>query len=351
MHSAFPKRLKAARLQAGATQAILAAAIGVSKQAVSQFEHGRKSPESNTLIRIAQFLGKPVGYFMRPLSIQLEQVDFRKRASLKGKALEAVKAKVLDHLEPYLELEEILGIGIGFTNPIADIQITQIENAEEAACRLMEAWKLGNNPIPNIVEMLEEHNIKVVMVDADRQFDGLSTMVNGRIPVIVVNRNWDTLRVRFTVLHELGHLVLQFPKEAGHQFCEKACNRFAGAMLLPAEVFQEEIGLNRKRVALSELIPIKEYYGLSLAAMIYRGSELGIFTRGVANRFWKMRNQNPELKKENPAQFGHYLGQERSSRFEQLLAKALTLELVTYSKAAQMAGKSLNDLRKEHQLV
>lgn len=64
-----------------------------------------------------------------------------------------------------------------------------------------------------------------------------------------------------------------------------------------------------------------------------------------------MRNQNPELKKENPAQFGHYLGQERSSRFEQLLAKALTLELVTYSKAAQMAGKSLNDLRKEHQLV
>lgn len=72
---------------------------------------------------------------MRPLSIQLEQVDFRKRASLKGKALEAVKAKVLDRLEPYLELEGILGIGIGFTNPIADVQINQIENAEEAACR------------------------------------------------------------------------------------------------------------------------------------------------------------------------------------------------------------------------
>lgn len=55
----------------------------------------------------------------------------------------------------------------------------------------MEVWKLGNNLIFNIVEMFEEYNIKVVMVDVDCQFDGLSIMVNGSILVIVVNCNWD----------------------------------------------------------------------------------------------------------------------------------------------------------------
>jgi Zn-dependent peptidase ImmA (M78 family)/transcriptional regulator with XRE-family HTH domain len=351
MKSAFSYRLKSARMQSGITQAALAEAIGVTKQAISQFEHGQKNPESSTLIAIAGFFDKTVGYFMRPLTTQLEKVDFRKRASLKGRALEAIKATILDRLEPYLELEQLLGIDPGFTHPLKDFMIGEVDQAEQAAKVLLLAWNLGTNPIPNIVEMLEERNIKVIMVDVDRKFDGLSTMVNDSIPVIVLNKNWDTLRKRFTAMHELGHLVLNFPAGADEAFCEKACNRFAGAMLLPIEVLRQEIGINRTKVALAELIPIKEYYGISLAAMVYRGKELGIFADSVARRFWKMRNQNPELKKEEGDKFGHYPGEERSYRFEQLLAKALTLELVSYSKAAQMAGVKLEYLREKHQLV
>lgn len=351
MKSALPFRLRAARLQAGLSQEKLALAIGVSKQAISQFERGRKNPDSSTLIAIARFFGKAVGYFMRPLTTKLGDVDFRKRASLQGKALEAIQAKILDRLEPYLELEELMGLQVEFENPIAQLLIQDLPDVEIAAQQLMQAWNLGSNPIPNIVEMLEEHSIKVVMVDVDRKFDGLSTMVNGNIPVIVANSRWDVLRTRFTVLHELAHLVLRFPDNATDKFCEKACNRFAGAMLLPKESFEAEMGLHRTRLALAEIIPIKEYYGLSLAAIIYRGKDLGIFTNSVYQRFWRMRNQYPELKIEQPDRYGNYQGEEKSSRFEQLLAKALTLQLISYSKAAQMAGVSLEELRAKHQLV
>lgn len=351
MKSAFSYRLKSARIQAGITQEALAEAIGVTKQAISQYELGKKNPESTTLIAIASFFHKTAGYFMRPLTTNLEKVDFRKRASLKGRALEAVKATILDRLEPYLELEQLLGIDPGFTNPLRNLVIEAVDHAEAAAQKLLVTWKLGTNPIPNIIEMLEERSIKVITVGVDIQFDGLSTMVNDSIPVIVVNEKMDALRKRFTVMHELGHLVLNFPEDAEEAFREKACNRFAGAMLLPAGVLEAEIGLNRTRMALSELIPIKEYYGISLAAMVYRGKDLGVFSDTLVKRFWRMRNQIPGLKMEEAEKFGHYPGEERSYRFEQLLARALTMELVSYSKAAQMAGVNIEALREKHQLV
>ena len=349
MDAPFALRLKSARIQAGATQADLAAAIGVSKQAISQYENGRKSPESSTLLAIANYFGKPVGYFFQTRTIQLDRVDFRKRARLQGRALAAIKASILDRLEPYLELEQILNIDDPFVNPIAPLPVSKLEQAEGAAIALLQAWNLGTNPIPNLIEMLEDRGVKVVEVTANAQFDGMSTLLDNAVPVIVVNQAMDTLRKRFTVLHELGHLLLAVPDPSDHAFCEKVCNRFAAAMLLPADVFRAEVGMRRSQISLAELIPIKEYYGISLAAIVYRGLDLGVFTQSLGRRFWQMRNQNPALKVEEG--YGYYPGEEKSYRFEQLLSKALALELISYSKAAQLANTNVQALRQQHQLV
>lgn len=349
MENIFAHRLKSARLQAGITQAALAEAVGISKQAVSQYEHGKKKPDSQTLIAIARYFDRSAGYFMRPFRTRLEQVDFRKRAKLKGKALESIKAHILDRLEPYLELEQILNIDPHFENPLADLVVTTEEQAENAALRLQEKWRLGLNPISNISEMLEDRGVKVVMVKVDKQFDGLSTLVDGKIPVIVINATLDTLRKRFTLLHELGHLLLPIPETASHKVCERLCNRFAGAVLLPKSTLQEEVGQNRRDINLQEMIAIKEYYGISLAAIMYWGKQLGVFTPGLANRFWKMRNANPKLRTEEG--YGNYQGEERAYRFDQLLSKALALDLISFSKAAQLAGTDLQTLRAKHQLI
>jgi Zn-dependent peptidase ImmA (M78 family)/DNA-binding XRE family transcriptional regulator len=351
MDTPFAYRVKAARIQRGDTQAELAQALGVSKQAVSQYEHGRKKPDSTTLIALARYFGKPTGYFFRPLRTPLEQVDFRKKASLQGNKLAAVKASILDRLEPYLELEEILGVDTEASNPLAEPLITSGEEAEAAATRLRQAWDLGLNPIPNVLEMLELQGIKVVEVALSEDFDGLSTWVNDQVPVVVLNQGRDLLRKRFTALHELGHLFLAFPPEATPRFKEKACNRFAGAMLLPASVLKRELGETRQLVSLAELIPLKQYHGISLAAIVYRGNELKLLSDRMAKRFWQQRKQDPELLLENTPKYGAYQGEERAYRFEQLLSKALSEALISFSKAAELSGKTLSTLRQSYQPI
>lgn len=64
----------------------------------------------------------------------------------------------------------------------------------------------------NVVELLEDKNIKVVKLDVNDDFDGLQTFVNGSIPVIAYNvlKINKPDRIRFTLLHELAHLLLTF---------------------------------------------------------------------------------------------------------------------------------------------
>lgn len=349
MSDVFSYRLKFARLQLGLTQEELAHAIGVSKQLISQYEKGVKKPQSSTLLALSRYFKKPSGFFLQPPQAELGNVSFRKRSRLMGRALESVKYTILNKLEPYLEVEELLNARRAFKNPLEHLLVHEPADAERAAIQLLDLWELGTNPIPNIAEMLEDKGIKVVFVKADSKFDGLCTLVNDEIPVLAVNDHIDVLRKRFTILHELGHLLLKFPEHSSEQEREKACNRFAGALLLPAQVLEEEIGTRRHHVSLKELIALKTYYGISIAAVVYRGLELGIFSEQFGKRFWKLRNQNPELKMETS--FGDYKGEEQSNRFQQLLSKALALELISQSKAAQMAGISLQELRDEYQVV
>jgi len=349
MKNVFAYRLKSARIQKGLTQEALAIALKVSKQLISQYENGKKRPSSSTLIALSKYFKKSANYFLRPVITPLDNVEFRKKASLKGNKLSAVKVKIQDHLEPYLELENLLGASQNFENPISAIKIESIEDVEKASLQLLERWNLGINPIPNIVEMLEDKGIKIVDINLDLDFDGLSTLVNNSLPVIVLNAEMDTVRKRFTIMHELGHLLLNISDIADNKFKEAACNRFASSILLPAEIVYNEIGERRSKISFSELIPIKEYYGISLAAIMYRLKDLGIIPEALNTRYWKARSRNPKLKTEEG--YGDYKGEEKSNRFDQLLSKAISEELISLSKAATLSGKSLSELRQNYKPI
>jgi Zn-dependent peptidase ImmA (M78 family) len=169
------------------------------------------------------------------------------------------------------------------------------------------------------------------------------------IPVIVLNKGFDAVRKRFTELHELGHLLLQIPDSASHKEKQAYCHRFAGAMLMPKALFLKELGKRRRHLSVNELLKIKEYYGISLAALVYRAFDLGVISKSTAERFWHIRNSNPDLKQE--IGYGIYAGKERSGRFEQLLYKALAEEVISFSKASYLANTSIEQLRNNLQFV
>lgn len=338
--NAFAERLKSARIMKGWSLQELAdkVDISISKQSLNKYELNSMKPDGDVLIALAKALDVKPDYFLKESKIKLEPVEFRKKAKLSIKSIESIKERIKEFLERYLEVEDLLQIKTTFKNPIEDILISDVEDVEAAAIKLIRNWKLGFDPIPNVIEMLEDNAVRVVEIDAEDEFDGLSTFV-GNIPVVVINRNYTVERKRFTALHELGHLVLKIEDGADK---ERICHAFAGALLLPGDSLEKLIGETRKNIAPGELVSIKEQFGISIQAIMMRAQLKGIIDKNVAVRFWKSMAGN---KKESG--LGSFAGKEKSYRFEHLVFRLAAEDIVSLSKAANLAGKKLAIFREE----
>ena len=256
---AFAERLKSARKMKGWSLQELAdqVSVSISKQALNKYELGTMKPTGEVLVSLSRALDVKPDYFLREASIHLPEVKFRKRSKLGVKEIDRIKENIKDVLERYIEVESLLNIKSQFINPLKKKKISRETEVEAPVLELIKAWNLGFDPIPNVLEMLEEKGIRVIEIDALIEFDGLSAQV-GQIPVIVINKNFTVERKRFTAAHELGHLVLTIEEGADE---ERICNAFAGALLLPDNCLEKLLGEKRSNIAPGELVRIKEQYG------------------------------------------------------------------------------------------
>lgn len=299
-------------------------------------------PDSSILIALSKALGVQTDYFLRQQMVDISNIEFRTR-KLAIKKINAIKETVRDSVERYKELETFLMHESLFSNPIEHIVIEKADDVERAVEYLLDKWGLGINSLPNVIEMLEDKDIKVVEIDADEKFDGLSGWA-GCVPFLVLNSRFTVERKRFTALHELGHLLLNFSEAVDSQK-EKYCNVFAGAMLLPRKTLYNELGESRSSVSVNELVHIKELYGISIQAIMARAKDLGIISNNQYVRFRIWVNADHNHKKE--IGLGEYKGVEQSSRFQQLLYRATAEGIISMSKAASLANVKLAQFRDE----
>lgn len=347
---AFPVRLAQARAMLGFSLRELSERMSgeVSHAALQKYEKGGMLPSSDVLIQLADALDRSPDFFFRPLRVSLEGIEFRRKSKLPAKSERSIRERSRDFFERYLEVEQLLGLDSKFHNPLANVVIRKRDDVETAADKLRSAWKLGQDALPNVVELLEDHEVKVLQLEADDSFDGLSGWA-GSVPVVVLNSNVPSDRKRFTALHELGHLMLNFPDDAlcSSKDIEHHCHAFASSMLMPKDVFDREFGGRRSAIGLVELVNIKASYGISIAAIMARAHRLDFVSDQRYKRFCITMNQNGWRKNEP----GAFAGSEQSSRFDQLLHRAVSTELVSLSKGAELAGKPLAEFRKLVQLV
>ena len=340
----FPERLKAARKMKGYSLQDLSDAVNNTwnKQFLNRLETGEIRPDSKILSVLCKALGLTHDYFLREQTVLLEDVEFRKLKKLPAKEQDMVIHKTVEYLERYLELESLLGIDSSISFAARGAKITEAEDIENAAMELRINWGIGQDAIFNVTEMLEEHFVKVITLDADPAFSGMSTIIKQTIPVVVLNNSKQipVVRKRFTALHELAHLYLDL-SDFDEKETEKMCDRFAGAMLLPAEKLRQYFGNKRTQVIMKELYLIAADYGISLAAIMYRALSLGIISASYHKFF--MINYNRYKTKEK--EFTVYSGKEGSGRFLQLLVKAVAEEVISTSKAAALNNQKLADFR------
>lgn len=351
MKEIFSERFKSARLMKGFSLQDLANALDnkLSRQALHRYEKGEVIPDNDKINLLSKVLEVSPDYFFRSTKVELGEVEFRKLSKMPQKEASIIKEKTKEKLSRYLELEGILGLPNEFDNHLKDFEVvTTYEQVNRAAELLREKWNLGNGAIFNVVEILEDKNIKVVNLDVDEDFDGLQTFVNDTIPVVAYNLKKANKpdRIRFTLLHELAHLLLKFGNVTERQK-ETLCHQFAGAMLLPEKTIKAELGEHRNKLSSLELANIKKQYGISMQAIIMRAKDCGIINENYTKQlFFLFKQMN--WKVDEPYD---YEGVEQSNRFEQLLFRALIEDQISMSKAASLNNQTLADFRKKHQMV
>jgi len=305
------RRLTVARHLAGLRKNALAERIGRSATAVAGYESGGTRPSPATVARLALALDVGPAFFLPPPAGGLPagaQAHFRSLRSTTQSARDqafafaVVAAEVVAVLERHVELPPL-------DLPAAPLVVDDEDPAapEAAARAVRAAWGLGDGPIPHVLRAAEHHGVVVAYLPPQSaSVDAYSLGSTGRPLVLLNPAKHDHHRQRFDVAHELGHLVLHADAEPGTRRAEEQANRFAAELLLPAEAVRGELPSRADWRALAEL---RERWGASMGALLYRARTLGVLretayrnaTRAMAARGWRRREPGPVRAPEQPS--------------------------------------------------
>ena len=277
------KRLKAARLYRGLTISEEAKMSDISKQAISQFENGKTEPRLETLMKIMQVLRFPREYFYENPEdkVVIGDTYFRSLSSTSNKdrlaQIECVKLLVAIYrgIDEYIAFPEL----ILYTVP-EDLDF----DIEALAKNVRKFWNIGNDRILNLVSILEKNGVIVSTrftngnkIDAYSQIENINDKI---IAVIILGDDKENaFRRNFSAAHAPGPLLLddfydiEGMSKIEYKEMEDTMNRFAGALLVPEELYRMDLQTNAK-TELNFYIQMKKKYGVSAAALIVRARQL-----------------------------------------------------------------------------
>lgn len=340
----FHDRIRRARVLRGLTQEALAQRLGdISKQGLSKFEKGESSPNSTRILQLAKALDVKPEYFFRAEAVKMAPLEFRKLARMPKYRQQQVAEQMREHLERYVALERCFDSGEDPVRqlPPRSLHVSSVEDAEGAAQQLRSQLRIGDDAIAHLTELLEEHGIKVALLDGVNDFDGACAATDDEQHVLIaLNRNRPGERMRFTAAHELGHWAMEFPQNMPERQVEAACHRFAGAFLYPADKVVADFGAHKRgRVFAAELLNAKRRYGVSMQVALRRLKDLQLLTdAGYSAAFIEFSRNGWRTAEPEP------LLAEQPRRFESLVFRGLASDLFSPSRAAEFMQCRVDEL-------
>ena len=339
-------RIKQARLLAGFTQKQLANRLvergyTLTPAAISKYEKGKSYPPVQFLLLASSEMNVRSTYFSHQPSTTISWKSFRRQSRFGKKKQDGVKAYAADLAELHIELHSLL-----YPNSQPDLpEPTPVQSpaeAEEVANRLRDKWKLGNRPLDNLVQTAEDRSLVVISWDDESgKFDGLSGTC-GAYPVTVINSNRSTDRIRFSLAHEIGHLVMD-TSDVSTKDEERLAHRFAGALLVSAEQAFHELGRRRAGLDWGELRLLKRKYGLSMAAWVIRARDLGIISEHHYSAMFEEYGRRG-WRKQEPVE---YVGDEEPLQLKQMAHRAVSEGLMSPDRITRIGLDSLVPVTEE----
>ncbi len=267
--------LDLARGARGLTQAEVAQAAHVSQAMLSKVENRLLPPSAELAERLADALHFPVEFFFQSeRALGFPHYHHRKRASLGSKALSRVHAIINIrrlHISRLLKSYES-----GTAKPVPAIDLDEKEISPADAARMVrEYWLLPRGPVENVTDTIETAGgIVVLAAFGTPALDGISFRAAGLPPIFVMNRDVSADRYRFSLAHELGHMVMHCMPGDDDDKMERQADEFAAAFLMPPV----EIKPHLVPPAIDKFARAKPHWKVSIKAMIRRAKELNLIS-------------------------------------------------------------------------
>jgi Zn-dependent peptidase ImmA (M78 family)/DNA-binding XRE family transcriptional regulator len=302
------RRIRQARELCGFSQEELARRASIAQPTIAQFERGLREPSDETLRVLAFQLGFPPSFFREMSASEFPlgtHVLYRTRASQQTRA---DKVKAHRYAETVFQGIEKLGESVELIKPT----IPQVRDEPAAAAKLTRA-QLGlapDVPVGNLVRTLERAGVVIIpLVLPIQNPDAFSVWagIEGNVPVIALLTGRPGDRIRMTVAHDCGHLVLHRPLRVTPSEAEREAREFAAELLMPIETILPEL---RECESLEEFAQLKLRWKVSIQALIVRSHEFGIISDRRYQRLFQrlsalgMRQDEPhKITEERPRVF------------------------------------------------
>lgn len=290
----FGERLRQAREGRGYQVTELAVRIGVTRETIRRYETGESTPIPEILEKLSEELRFPIGFFTKPPADHfsnkpafyrsLKSVGKSERASVEHHL--GWLSELLTYVSQFVELPKLnLPIELVRSMPNDPKKITD-DLIENAAKELREYWDLGDAPITHTIRLLETNGLVVALKGVDTPgLDGLSKWSNLGVPFVLLNKDvTSSVRLRFNICHELGHLLLHqnlplhiAENDKMSKMLDNQAHRFAGAFLLPESAFSSDV----YSITLDTFKQLKPKWHVAIAAMIERLRNLKILSEST----------------------------------------------------------------------
>lgn len=270
-----PEMITLARDVRGLTQSKLAKVSGIRASTISRLEGGVAEASESDLSSLVNALSFPPDFFGQPGSrygSETSTLFHRRRRQVRTRDLKRIDGLANLHriasrqLFRSFEMDDIV--------EVPSIRIEDFGLVSDIAAAVRETWRMPSGPVHNLIGWLERASCLVFSYEFDTdKIDEVVHWIPPDPPIILVNSSAPADRVRFSLAHALGHLVMHH-SEVPYPEMEKEANEFAAAFLTPENEIADEL----EPVTLQHLLSLKQYWKVSMAMLVYRAKDLRIIT-------------------------------------------------------------------------
>lgn len=272
----------------GMTLKDIASRLNCTPSYISQVEHNRRNIDFSTLLELAKIFKVSHKFILDHSKLpQVSKTKFFRKKSVvtKKKQIQAIqKARLFGYFEERVSSDYNLKYFAlpkyaNFTNEFKMLPDSYIDSIAES---IRDSFNFSNGPISNMTLLVEKMGIRVSFVDLeDEGVDAITVKNNGQFCILVNSKISSSVRIRFDIAHELGHIFMHsnylessVNNSSNYKRIEAEAQRFASVLLMP----EDGLAMDMYSTNMEHLKLLKKHWLVSIQALIYRGHDIGLIT-------------------------------------------------------------------------